>query len=197
MDKSHVKYVSRSMRLFLTIRCPKHLFKGTCTDLLLLFDGKWWFRVNAFPSEKMEDRDNVWKNLTLRSDLDEKHTKKDISPNIVTSEHDMSWLVRKFRGSEDMPQRSIQTHANIPKQRILRNKSFNSFGHNLQLPSNHDRFEDGNHQRQVTMLYRILWTGNFQFSEQFFIFCYLRPRSNEDANDSEAAVHCRFRAVER
>ena len=125
-------------------------------NLLLLFDGKWWFRVNAFPCEKMEDRDNIWKNLTLRSDLDEKHKKKDISSKIVTSEHDMSWLVRKFRGSEDMPQRSIQTHAYIPKQRILRRKSFNSFGHNLQLPSNHDRFEDGNHQKQVTMLYRII-----------------------------------------
>ena len=55
-----------------------------------------------------------------------------------------------------MPQRSIQTHAYLPKQRILWNKSFNSFGHNLQLPSNHDRFEDGNHQKQVTMLYRII-----------------------------------------
>ena len=100
--------------------------------------------MNAFPSEKMEDRDNIWKNLTLRSDLDEKHKKKHISSKIVTSEHDMFWFVRKFRGSEEMP------------QRILWNKSFNSFGHNLQLPSNYDRFEDGNHQKQVTMLYRII-----------------------------------------
>ena len=153
--------------------------------------------MNAFPCEKMEDRDNLWKNLTSRSVLDEKHTKKDISSNIVTSEHDMSWLVRKFRGSEDMPQRRIQTDAYIPTQRNSWKKRPNLFGHNLQLPANHDGFEDGNHQKQVTMLYRILWTGNIQFSEQFFIFCYLRSRSNEDANDSGAAVHCWFRAVER
>ena len=108
---------------------------------------------------------SIWENGRSRQYLEEpyfekwfrrKTQKKDISSNIVTSEHDMSWLVRKFRGSEDMPQRSIQTHAYIPKQRILRRKSFNSFGHNLQLPSNHDRFEDGNHQKQVTILYRII-----------------------------------------
>ena len=36
--------------------------------------------MNAFPCEKMEDRDNIWKNLTLRSDLDEKDKKKIQSP---------------------------------------------------------------------------------------------------------------------
>ena len=134
----------------------KHFLKGMGPDLLLLFDGNWWFRVNAFPCEKMEDRDNLWRNLTSRSVLDEKHTKKDISPKIVTSEHDMSWLVRKFRGSEDIPQRRIQTDANIPTQRYSWNKRPNSFGPNLRLPANHDGFEDGNHQKQVPILYRII-----------------------------------------
>ena len=39
----------------------------------------WWemmFRVDALPCGKMDDRDNIWKNLTSRSVLDEKHKKK-------------------------------------------------------------------------------------------------------------------------
>ena len=117
---------------------------------------------------------SMWENGRSRQYLEEpyfekwfrrKTQKKDISSKIVTSEHDMSWLVRKFRGSEDMPQRSIPTHAYIPTQRNSWKKRPNLFGHNLQLPANHDGFEDGNHQKQVTMLYRILWKGNFQFSK--------------------------------
>ena len=45
-------------------------------NLLWTIDGKWWFRVNALPFEKMEDRDDIWKNLTSRNALDEKHKKK-------------------------------------------------------------------------------------------------------------------------
>ena len=37
----------------------------------------------------------------------------------------------------------------------------------------------------------------FPIFRAFFVFCYLRSRSNEDANDSGAAVHCWFRAAER
>ena len=55
-------------------------FKGLGQNLLWPFDGKWWFRVDAFPCEKMEDRDDIWKNLTSTSVLDEKHTKKTIYP---------------------------------------------------------------------------------------------------------------------
>ena len=45
-------------------------------NLLWTIDGKWWFRVNALPFEKMEDRDDIWKNVTSRSVLDKKHKKK-------------------------------------------------------------------------------------------------------------------------
>ena len=174
----------------------KMFFKGLGQNLLWLFDGKWWFRVDAFPCEKMEDRDDIWKNLTSTSVLDEKHKKNWISINIVTSEHDMSYLVRKFRGSEDMPQRTFQNHRSYANQQDSVSKTPNAFGCNLRLPTIHDHFDDGNHQKQVSMLYRILWKGNFQFSEQFLIFCSLRSRSNKDAKDSQADLNFLRRSVE-
>ena len=64
----------------------------------------------------------------------------------------MSDLARKFRGSEDMPQRTLQKHGYIPKQRHSWNKTINSTEDNVGLPTNHDHFEDGNHQKQVTIL---------------------------------------------
>ena len=123
--------------------------KGLGLNLLLLFDGNWWFRVDAFPCGKMEDRDDIWKNLTSTSVLDEKHKKNGISINIVTSEHDMSYLVRKFRGSEDMPQRTFQNHRSYANQQDSVSKTPNAFGCNLRLPTIHDHFDDGNHQKQV------------------------------------------------
>ena len=72
--------------------------------------------MNALPFEKMEDRDDIWKNLTSRNALDEKHKKNDISSIIVTSDNDMSELVRKFRGSRDLPQRRSSGDGYIPKE---------------------------------------------------------------------------------
>ena len=138
-----------------------------CLNLLWPFDGKWWFRVDAFPCEKMEHRDDIWKNLTSTSVLDEKHKKNGISINIVTSEHDMSHLARKFRGSEDMPQRSFQKHRSYAIQQDSVSKTPNVFGCNLRLPTIHDHFDDGNHQKQVSMLYRIFFlktTTKFEFT---------------------------------
>merc|ERR1711951_62595 len=50
-----------------------------------------------------------------------------------------------------MPQRRFQKHGYIATQRICCNKRPNLFGRNLRLPTNHDAFEDGNHQKQVTI----------------------------------------------
>ena len=145
----------------------------------------------------MEDRDDIWKNVTSRSVLDKKHKKNDISSQIVTSDNDMSELVRKLRGSRDLLQRRSSGDGYIPKEQYSWMKTIVLSEYNLRLPTNHDHFEDGNHQKQVTTLYGILWTGNFQFSEQLLIFCYVRLRSNEDANDSQAVLHFLLPAVER
>ena len=108
----------------------------------------------------------MWKNGRSRRYLEESYfnkcfrrktqKKNGISiNNIVTSEHDMSYLVRKFRGSEDMPQRTFQNHRSYANQQDSVSKTPNAFGCNLRLPTIHDHFDDGNHQKQVSMLYRI------------------------------------------
>ena len=148
----------------------------------------------------------MWKNGRSRRYLEESYfnkcfrrktqKKNGISINIVTSEHDMSHLVRKFRGSEDMPQRSFQKHRSYAIQQDSVSKTPNVFGCNLRLPTIHDHFDDGNHQKQVSMRYRIQWRGNFQFFEQFLIFCCLRSRSNKDAKDSQAVLNFLRRSEE-
>ena len=108
--------------------------------------------MNALPFEKMEDRDDIWKNVTSRSVLDKKHKKNDISSQIVTSDNDMSELVRKLRGSRDLLQRRSSGDGYIPKEQYSWKKTIVLSEYNLRLPTNHDHFEDGNHQKQVTML---------------------------------------------
>ena len=105
-----------------------------------------------------------------------KTQKNGISIDIVTSEHDMSYLLRKFRVSEYGPQRSSQQHRPNAIRPNLADKTPNAFGCNLRLPTIHDHFDDGNHKKQVSILYRILWKGNFQFFQQILIFCSLRSR---------------------
>ena len=119
----------------------------------------------------------MWKNGRSRRYLEESyfnkcfrrktHKKTGISINIVTSEHDMFHLVRKFRESEDMPQRSFQKHRSYAIQQDSFSKTPNVFGCNLRLPTIHDHFDDGNHQEQVSMLYRIFFlkttTTKFEF----------------------------------
>ena len=131
----------------------------------------------------MEDRFDIWRNDTSTSVLDEKHKKNGISIFIVTSDHDMSSLLRKFRGSKDMPQRSRQKHGTYAMAQDSVDKKTNPSVDNLQLPTNGEHFEDGNHQKQVPMLYRILWNGNFFFFSEFFISSYVWWRSNKDAKD--------------
>ena len=148
------------MRLFFWIffwisKRKKGAFKGLGPDLLWPFDGKWWFRVDAFPCDEMEDRFDIWRNDTSTSVLDEKHKKNGISIFIVTSDHDMSSLLRKFRGSKDMPQRSRQKHGTYAMAQDSVDKKTNPSVDNLQLPTNGEHFEDGNHQKQVPLLYRI------------------------------------------
>ena len=108
------------------------------------------------PFEKMEDRDDIWKNVTSRSVLDKKHKKNDISSQIVTSDNDMSELVRKLRGSRDLLQRRSSGDGYIPKEQYSWKKTMVLSEYNLRLPTNDDHFEDGNHQKQVTTLYGII-----------------------------------------
>ena len=107
------------------------------------------------PCEKMEVRDDIWKNFTSRNALKEKLKKNDISSIIVTSDNDMSELVRKFRGSRDLPERRSSGDGYLPNHHYSWKKTINLPQYNLRLPTNHDHFEDGNHQKQVTMLYGI------------------------------------------
>ena len=102
----------------------------------------------------MEHRFDIWRNDTSTSVLDEKHKKNGISIFIVTSDHDMSSLLRKFRGSKDMPQRSRQKHGTYAMAQDSTDAKPNPSVDNLQLPTNGEHFEDGNHQKQVSMLYR-------------------------------------------
>ena len=108
--------------------------------------------MDAAPCKEMEARDDIWEEVTSTSVLNEKHKKNDISIDIVTSEHDMSHFLRKFRVSEYGAQRSSQQHRPNAIRPNLAGKTPNAFGCNLRLPTIHDHFDDGKYQKQVSML---------------------------------------------
>ena len=119
--------------------------------------------MDAFPCAKMQHRFDIWTNDTSTSVLDEKHKKNDISNFIVTSDDDISPLLRKFRGGKDMLQRSRQKHGRYAMAQDSTDAKPNLSVGNLQLPTNGDHFEDGNHQKQVSMLYRNIVERKFLF----------------------------------
>ena len=119
--------------------------------------------MDAFPCAKMERRFDIWTNDTSTSVLDEKHKKNDISNFIVTSDDDISPLWKKFRGGKDMLQRSRQKHGRYAMAQDSTDAKPNLSVANLQLPTNGDHFEDGNHQKQVSMLYRNIVERKFLF----------------------------------